>query len=145
MIYGLIDRALLLSHPIFQQKNLEMLCDKGIIGQYPLKLIIEKINHRIKYIVKKNQSHKIERNTNESQRNLIVLPYIKNISEKINLSIDKSKYLIGYRILSKLTAFIKRHKDRNKFELNNNVVYKISCNNCNASCWSNEETIKNTY
>jgi len=100
---------------------------------YPLELIFKKINHRIKDIVKINQSHKIERNANESQRKLIVLPYIKNISEKINLSIDKSKYLIGYRILNKLTAFIKRHKDRNKFELNNNVVYKISCNNCNAS------------
>jgi len=100
---------------------------------YPLKLIFEKINHRIKDMTKKNQPHKKEKNENEGQRKLIVLPYIKNILEKINLSIDKSKYLTGYRILNKLTRFIRRHKDKNKFELNNNVVYKISCNNCNAS------------
>jgi len=41
--------------------------------------------------------------------------------------------MIGYRILNKLTGFIKRHKDKNSFENNSNVVYKISCNNCNAS------------
>jgi len=108
--------------------------DKVLLDNaYPLKLIFEKINLRIKDMTKKNQPHRMEKNVNESQRKLIVLPYIKNISEKINLSIDKSKYLTGYRILNKLTTFIKRHKDRNKFELNNNVVYKISCNNCNAS------------
>jgi len=26
-----------------------------------------------------------------------------------------------------------RYKDVNKFDVNNNVVYKICCNNCNAS------------
>jgi len=59
--------------------------------------------------------------------------YIKNISETINSSIDKSKYMIGYRILNELTRFIKRHKDKNNLDSNNNGVYKICCNNCNAS------------
>jgi len=35
--------------------------------------------------------------------------------------------------LNKLTAFVKRHKDKNMLEVNNNIVYKIFCNNCNAS------------
>jgi len=39
---------------------------------------------------------------------MIVFPYIKNISEITNLSIDKDKYMIGYRILNKLTEFIKK-------------------------------------
>jgi len=33
--------------------------------------------------------------------------------------------MIGYRILNKHTSFINRHKDQNKFETNNNVIYKI--------------------
>jgi len=64
---------------------------------------------------------------------MLVLSYIRNISEKISSSIDKNVYLTGYRILNKLTSIIKKHKDVNKFETNNNVVYKIFCNDCNAS------------
>jgi len=31
---------------------------------------------------------------------------------------------------NKLTAFVKRHKDKNMLEVNNNIVYKIFvCNN----------------
>jgi len=63
---------------------------------------------------------------------MLVLPYIKNISESINLSIDKND-MTGYRILNKLTGFIKRHKDSIKYDANNNIVYKILYNNCNAS------------
>jgi len=62
-----------------------------------------------------------------------VLPYIRNISETIKSSIDSNKYIIGYRILNKLTGYIKRHKDINKLDMKNNIVYKIFCNNCNAS------------
>jgi len=64
----------------------------------------------------------------------MVFSYIKNISEIINSSIDKNEYIIDYRILNKLTGFIKRHKDKNNLDLNNNIVYvKIFCNNYNVS------------
>jgi len=62
-----------------------------------------------------------------------VLPYIRNISETIKSSIDSNKYITGYRILNKLMGYIKRHKDINKRDTKNNIVYKIFCNNCNAS------------
>jgi len=68
---------------------------------YPLDLIFQKSNHRIKDIVRRNKSNKLEQNLNKSQRKMLVLPYIRNISEKINLSIDKNKYLTGHRILNK--------------------------------------------
>jgi len=44
MIYGLIDRALLLSHPIFQPKNLEYVIKVLLDNAYPLDLFFEKIN-----------------------------------------------------------------------------------------------------
>jgi len=132
-IFGLTDRALLLSHPIFQQKNLEYVIEVLLENDYPLDLIFQKINQRIKDIIKRKRSNNLEQKINESQRKMLVLPYIRNISEKISSSIDKNEYLTGYRILNKLTGFIKRHKDGNKFESNNNIVYKINCNNCNAS------------
>ena len=41
--------------------------------------------------------------------------------------------MIGYRVLNKLTGFIKRHKDRTTVDSSNNVVYKICCKDCDAS------------
>jgi len=64
---------------------------------------------------------------------MLVLSYIRNISETMKSSIDSNEYITGYRILNKLTGYIKRHKDINKHDIKNNIVYKIFCNNCNAS------------
>jgi len=55
------------------------------------------------------------------------------LSELIATTLDNSQYIIGYRILNNLGGFIKAHKDKNDYYDNNNVVYKISCNECNAS------------
>jgi len=44
---------------------------------YPMDLIFQKINHRIKMIEKRNQYKKQEHNLKESQRKLLILPYIK--------------------------------------------------------------------
>jgi len=63
---------------------------------------------------------------------MLVLPYIRNISETIK-SIDSNKYITGYRILNKLTGYIKEHKDINKYDTKNNTVYKIFWSNCNTS------------
>jgi len=103
---------------------------------YPLELIFQKINHRIDTIIKNSMikdENKQKEKDSDNQRKLIVLPYIKNISESIDRSIDKRKYLTGYRILNKFTGLIKRHKDIDNLEENNNIVYKVFCKNCNAS------------
>ena len=41
--------------------------------------------------------------------------------------------MIGYRCLNKLNKFIKIHKDKNQHDNSNNVIYKVNCNNCDAS------------
>jgi len=59
-IYNLIDRAFLLSHPDFQQKNIE-LCVKLLLDNgYPLKLIFEKINKRLKKLITTINHNKIK-------------------------------------------------------------------------------------
>jgi len=59
---------------------------------YPLDLIFQKINHRIKDIARRKKSNNLELNLSESQRKMLVLPYIKKVSEKIDLSIFKNEY-----------------------------------------------------
>jgi len=108
-------------------------CDKVLIDNlYPLELVFNRIAIRIKEFFRRMNTKKLEQKP-EIEKKMIVFPYVKNISERINSTINKKKYMIGYRILNKLTGFIKRHKDIDSYESNNNAVYKIFCNNCNAS------------
>jgi len=137
MIYGLVDRAFSLSHPRFHKKNIEFVIELLIENGYPLNFIFEKINNRLKTLIYnrksiKNNDKKIN-SSDDSNRKIIVFPYIKKISEMIATTIDKSKYITGYRILNNLGKYIKVHKDINHTLTNNNVVYKIHCNDCNAS------------
>jgi len=46
MMYGLIDRAFLLSHPSYHQKNIELVIELLLENGYPLNLIFEKINNK---------------------------------------------------------------------------------------------------
>jgi len=82
-----------------------------IDNSYPLDSIFNKIAIRIKELIRRINLEKPEQKSVQ-ERKMIVFPYIKHISETINSAIDKKDYMIGYRILNKLTGFIKRHKDK---------------------------------
>jgi len=45
---------------------------------------------------------------------------------------------MGYRVLNKLSKFIKTHKNPNQPSSNNNVVYKIHCKDCDAT-WAKQK------
>jgi len=141
MIYGLVDRAFLLSHPKFHQKNIELVICLLIENGYLLDLIFKEIHNRLKMLIYKNKkSTSLGNNvdnkkysSDNNNRKIIVLPYIKKISESIANTIDKTKHIIGYRVLNSLGKHIKVHKDTNELLTNSNVVYKICCNDCNVS------------
>jgi len=57
---------------------------------------------------------------------------IYNASEIVSSAIDKSKFLVGFRYMNGLNV-IKRHKDNNNLDANNNVIYRIQCKDCDAS------------
>jgi len=45
-----------------------------------------------------------------NSRKMIVLPYINKISESIVSTIDKSKFITGYRVLNNLGRFIRAQR-----------------------------------
>ena len=51
----------------------------------------------------------------------------------VTSAFNKKEVMIGYRVLNKLSGFIKRHKDETTVDSSNNVVYKICCKDCDAS------------
>jgi len=137
-IYSLVDRAIKLSHPSFQEKNLR-LCIKWLLENgYPLNLIFNKINLRLKKLFTL-RSETVLNTTNKTQtdshseRRILVFPYINPLSEFISSNIDSSKAMVGFRCLSKLNRFVKAHKDKDHILSKNNVVYKIFCKNCEST------------
>jgi len=54
VIYGLIDKAILLSHPRFHQKNVDFI-DTLLVNGYPLNLIFDKIKNRLKTLIYSNR------------------------------------------------------------------------------------------
>jgi len=46
--------------------------------------------------------------------------------------LSRNEFIIGYRCFNKLGGFIKIQKDKNTF-MDNNVIYKISCMDYDAS------------
>jgi len=72
-------------------------------------------------------------NSSGDNKKIIVIPYINKLSESIAATLDNSLYITGYRILNNLRRFIRAHKDTHDYFNDNNVVYKICCNDCSAS------------
>jgi len=89
-IYNLTDRAILLSHPKHHQKNIEMCIGYLLNNGYPLKLIVEQINRRIKTLFMNKVSSDINNERipiknndvdHETKKHFFVIPYLKSISE----------------------------------------------------------------
>ncbi|KYN11463.1 hypothetical protein ALC57_16381 [Trachymyrmex cornetzi] len=142
MIFSLVDRTILLCNPIFFKKNIELIIQILKDNGYPIDFIFDSIrinvrilnnciNKRIKALACKKTT--LDKSINGMKlRQLMVFPYVKTISNKISRSVNKSNNMTGYRCTNKLNRFIKVYKDRNQHDKNNNVIYKINCNNCDA-------------
>jgi len=133
-IYSLIDRAILLSDPSHHSKNLE-LCVKILIDNgYPLEYIFKHANIRIKKLCMTKLNHNytppVEKMT---QKKFIGFPYIKDLSEHLRKTFKDTTLLPGYRCFNKLNRYIKLHKDPTPTMHDNNIIYKICCNDCDAS------------
>jgi len=65
-------------------------------------------------------------------KNFIIVPFVRSCDKMIKTLIRKSDCIVEYRCLNRLSTFIS-HKDRTDLSDNNDVVYKISCKDCDAS------------
>ncbi|XP_011705916.1 PREDICTED: uncharacterized protein LOC105461126 [Wasmannia auropunctata] len=136
-IYGLVDRAIMLSHPSYQQKNLEFCVGLLLDNGYPLELIFKTINSRLKNI-ERSLTHDADCGTNSNstpqdrENKFAVIPFIRGVSERVAPLIRRTSHTVGFRCLNNLNP-IRAHKDKTEFFAKNNVVYKINCKDCDAS------------
>jgi len=129
-ITTLVDQAILLSDETFHDSNLEIVKNILLSNCYPIELINRKIRERILTIKNNNITAKSQsKNVRVNGRNLLVLPYIKGISNGIKRALGNCVDVI-YTIPKKLSHIIKKGKDKLDTKSNTDVVYKIECRDC---------------
>jgi len=126
-----VDRAFSLTHPKFHNKNFDFVIRVLLDNGYPLKLIFDVFNQRLKYLFKKHDDTNDK--TLEKASSFFTTPYLPNVTEQFRSIIKNMNIRLSYFSLNKLKKFIRAHKDNIPSECKNNVVYKINCSECDAS------------
>ena len=127
----------MLSNPKFHQKNLEFVIEMLLNNDYPLTFIFKTINNRLKSLMTKKQNCLDSPSANTPiVRNddlYFTMPYAVNFSDKFKYITKEIGVKMSYTGMNKLNRFIRVHKDRLERGRLSNVVYRISCRDCDAS------------
>ncbi|KYQ51389.1 hypothetical protein ALC60_09555, partial [Trachymyrmex zeteki] len=128
VIYSLVDKIIRLCHPRFQQNNLIKAINIFLNNSYPLDLIFSSIQKRIKFHT--NKSGTVEKKIREK---FFTIPYVS--SKKFAPIANRCHYKLAFSIPNSLNNFIKKGKDQLDPLCNQNVVYKISCDDCSEASY----------
>jgi len=134
-ILSLVDRAFLLSDFRFHTRNLTFIINILLDNDYLLSFIFDTVNQRIKNLIRnRHTTHRVladNDGTNESVSWLTV-PFIPFHTEKFK-HFNKNDIRVSFRSFNKLNKYIKVQKDICPYISKSNVVYRISCGDCDAS------------
>ncbi|XP_067216923.1 reticulocyte-binding protein homolog 1 isoform X1 [Linepithema humile] len=136
IISNMTDRILTLSHHKFHKSNLNKAINSLLENGYPLKFIFENMRNRInkynndkKSTVNKEHSKKTE----EKEKKYFTIPYMKNDTKKLEKKIKEHGFSPAYSCHNKLNTYIKTGKDKLEHKKQNDIVYQINCNQCEAT------------
>ncbi|KYN35716.1 hypothetical protein ALC56_09916, partial [Trachymyrmex septentrionalis] len=136
-IFSLVDRAFLLSDNIFHTKNLTFIINILLLNDYPLDFIFDTMNQRIKNLIKKiHNVHNVttDNDVTKESTSWLTVPFIPSHTEKFRtLRKNKGDIRIAFHSPNKMNKYIRVQKDTCPRTSKNNVVYKILCNDCDAS------------
>ena len=108
-----------------------------IKNNYPIDFIFRTIRDRIKSVIQRinipNNVHNDQKNQNDRGPSYFTVPYFDNVSNKFRDITRDIDVRISFFSLNKLNNIIKTHKDKLSHTSHSNIVYKINCNDCNAS------------
>ncbi|NEV49182.1 hypothetical protein EUZ93_01500 [Wolbachia pipientis] len=85
-IISQFDKILFLSHPDFHKKNITSLVDVLLKNYYPINFIFSTINNRLHAISKRKDYYcaiSDNKQIEEETKKFFIIPYQKNISEKL--------------------------------------------------------------
>jgi len=133
VIFGLVDKIIKLSNPMYQQKNLNYIIKILLKNGYPLPFIFSNIIKRINSNLKYKKTDNSRNNEENNKKYFIKIPFIENITPEILNISKKHKFNTIFTIDNRLSSIIKTGKDKIDKMNCSNVVYKITCKDCDAS------------
>jgi hypothetical protein len=133
----MIDRAFLLSHPQYHQKNLELIGETLLSNDYLIEFIFETINARLRSLwhketLKQKMNDNLSEVTSDKKSTWYTIPYVPIISEKLLKTVKSFDVRPAFYNLNKLNQFIRTQKDILPNNKKKNV-YKITYKDCDAS------------
>jgi len=127
----------LLSPPSFHKKYLELIIKILLENDYSLNFIFKTVSNRIRHLItnfnnKTQNDKKISRLDDKIINSWFVISYFDNYSEKFRIAgiLDMR---VTYYGINKLRNIIKAHKDPLPNLCKKKVIYKLNCNNCEAT------------
>ncbi|XP_018361292.1 PREDICTED: uncharacterized protein LOC108760021 [Trachymyrmex cornetzi] len=135
VIMGMVDRAFLLSVPKYHKKNLIFVIETLLNNDYPMDFIFNVISERLKSLLHGKtlrQNTENELYTDDTRKMWFSFPYVTKVLDKFRDIIKDFNVNLAF-FSNKLNCFIKTHKDPVPNLAKRNVMYKINCNDCDAS------------
>ncbi|KAL6433579.1 hypothetical protein ACFW04_006577 [Cataglyphis niger] len=136
-VMGLIDRAFRFSHPQFHKKNFNFIINILLNNNHPLDFIFSTLHNNLKYLFNNHNknNHSLSNEIEETIKieKFFTIPYVPSISKRFKSITKDLDVRLFYFSLNKLHRFIKVHKDQIPKASSSNIIYKINCDNCDAS------------
>ena len=131
----MVDRVILISHLDFHKRNFDHIIKILLDNDSPLKFIFDIIRLRIKTLIKRKIIIIIKNHLKMLRIKLHGLQFLIQVHFRKNLKIISDSIVkLSYFSFNKLCTIIKTHKDPIPVYMRKNVIYRISCNECDASC-----------
>lgn len=144
MVFGLVDKAISLSHPSFHTENIKIIKNILLNNKYPMSFINKYTSQRIKML--KNRTNPSPApsppspstipsptTTSPSDKKFIVAPFHTSLNKKLTSSLKHLGINVINKISNKLNTIVKKGKDKLPKTRNHEVIYKINCNDCDKS------------
>ncbi|KYQ46473.1 hypothetical protein ALC60_14570, partial [Trachymyrmex zeteki] len=96
---------------------------------YPLEFVFSSIKKRIKFHIDSNNGT-VDKKVKEK---IFTIPYVNSVPEKFTPIANRFHCKLIFSISNSLWNFIRKGKDQLDPLCNQNVVYKISCDDCDVS------------
>ncbi|KYM94598.1 hypothetical protein ALC62_14771 [Cyphomyrmex costatus] len=134
-VSSLVDRAFFLLDVSFHYKNFNFIINILLDNDYPLNFIFNTINQRLKYLLKNKfivNDQPTNTQNNSKSVSWLTVPFVPCHTEKFK-RFHNNDIRVSFRSPNKMSKYVKVQKDSLSKDSRNNVVYKISCNDCDAS------------
>ena len=128
----MVDKCILLSDSQFHAQNLELARKFLSQNSYPHFFIEKHIKIR-QSLLKSNKQHFSKNKCSEIlKKKKIVLPFLKNITPKIQNCFKKFNINLINKTTNKLNSVIKLGKDALEKSEQSGIVYEIGCRGCDS-------------